>query len=79
MRANETAEAITREEGTGEASFVFFTSYSPVSLRKTMSPAVCAELIPPAIVPPAPPQSVAVKHKFMGFLFLLEEYQTRLN
>lgn len=77
MRANETGEVITRREETEEASFVFLTGYSPVSLRNTISLAVRAELIPCAIVPSAPPQSVAVKHKFMGFLFLLEDYQTR--
>lgn len=67
MRANEIGEVITRKEETEEASFVFLTGYSPVSLR----------MIPCTIVPSAPPQSVAVKHKFMRFLFLLEYYQTR--
>lgn len=73
MRANETGEVITRREETEEASFVFLT----VILRKPISPAVHSGLIACTIVPSAPPQSATMKHKFMGFLFLLEDYQTR--
>lgn len=38
---------------TEEALFVFLTGYGPVSLRKTISPAAHAELIPRTIVPSA--------------------------
>lgn len=64
---------------TEEALFVFLTGYGPVSLRKTISPAAHAELIPRTIVPSAALQSVAGKHTFMEFLFFLEQYQTQLS
>lgn len=64
---------------TEEGLFVFLTGYGPVSLRKTISPAAHAELIPRTIVPSTALQSVAGKHTFMEFLFFLEQYQTQLS